>query len=85
MVVTHFLVTLLEIVISIVIQISRTVLFTNLTFALQSVPDRIVIGYVGFRIQQKSKKSETKMSLKISAKSWTKALIPLVSAPLAVI
>ena len=85
MVVAHVLVTLLEVVISIVIQISRTVVLTILTFALQSLPDRIVTGYAGFRIHQKSKKSETKMSLKISAKKWTKALIQLLSATLAVL
>ena len=32
------------------------VVFTNLTIALYRAPDRIVIAYVGFWIQQKSKK-----------------------------
>ena len=43
--------------------------FHQFDTALQSAPDRIVIAYVEFRIQQKSKKLKTKMSLKLSAKS----------------
>ena len=48
MVFEHVLVTLFEVVISIVILISRNVVFSNLTFALYSAPDTIVIAYVGF-------------------------------------
>ena len=85
MVISHVLVTLFEIMISIVIPISRTLVFTNVTFAVQSALDRIVIAYVGFPVQRKTKKLETKMLLKISARNWTKVILPLVSASLAVL
>ena len=61
------------------------VVFTNLTVALQSKPDRIVIAYIGFLKHQNNKKLKTQISLKISTKNWTKALMPLLSAPLAVL
>ena len=50
MVIVHFLVTFFEVVISIVSFISRMLVFTNLTLALYSAPDRIVIAHVGFSI-----------------------------------
>ena len=71
MVVVYFLVTLFDVVISIVIPISRMVVFTSLTFALFSAPDRIVTAYIGFRIQHKCKKLETKMLLMICTRSST--------------
>ena len=85
MMVEHFLVTFFELVVMIVISISNMVAFANLTVALQSAPDRIVIAYIGFRIQQNNKKLETQISLKIFTKNLTKALIPLVSTLLDVL
>ena len=78
------LITLFEIVITIVITISRMVVFTNLTFGLQRALDMSVFAHVGFRIEQKCKKLETKLLLMICERSCTKALIPLVRAPIAV-
>ena len=46
-VVAHSVVTLRNVVIWFVIPISRMVVFTNLAVALQSVPDRVFIGYIG--------------------------------------
>ena len=83
-VVAHVLVTFFEIMVTIVISISNIVVFTKLTIALQSAPDRIVMAYIGFRILQNNQKLETQISLKICAKNWTKTLLKLVSAPLAV-
>ena len=85
MLVVHFPVTLFEVVISIVIPISRMVVFTSLTFELYSALHSLVIAYVGFRIKLESKKLETNMLLMICTKGCTKALVPLVSAPLAVL
>ena len=48
-----------EITVTIVISISNMVGFTNLTIALQSAPDRIVMAYIGFRILQNNQKLET--------------------------
>ena len=56
MVFEHVLGTLFRVVISILISISRTIFFTKLTFVLISAPQTIIIAYVGFRIQKKSKK-----------------------------
>ena len=56
-----------------------------MTFAVQSAPDRIIIAYDGFPIQKKRKRLETKMFLMLWARNWTKAIMPLVSASLAVL
>ena len=50
------------------------VVFTTSTFALLRALDRIVITYVGFQIQQESKKLEKKLLLIIISKSCTKAI-----------
>ena len=77
-------VTFFEIMVTIVISISNIVVFTKLTITLQSAPDRIVMAYIGFRILQNNQKLETQISLNICAKTWTKTLLKLVSAPLVV-
>ena len=56
MLVVHFPVTLFEVVISIVIPISRMVVYTSLTFELYSALHSLVIAYVGFRIKLENKK-----------------------------
>ena len=60
MVVVHFLVTLFELMITIVIPTSRMVVFTSLTFELSSAPDSIVISYCLISNTAKSKKLKTK-------------------------
>ena len=85
MVVFHVLVTFFELMVTIVILLSNMDVFTTFTYPLQIAPDRIVNALNGFRIQQNNKKLETQISLKICTKSWTQTLLPLVSAPLAVL
>ena len=69
MVLAHVLVILFEVVISIVIPISRTVVLRNFTFPLLSAPDRVVIAYFRFKTQQMSRKLESKMSLIICTRN----------------
>ena len=84
MVAAQVLVTFFERMVTIVNSISHMDVFTKLTIALHSVPDRIVIGYFIFRIQQNNKKIDTQISVKISTRSRTQTLLPIASAPLAV-